>query len=226
MQKFKIIISLLILAIIAIGAIWFILRYQTINNEVVIVNQASSEIELPVNTNLDSILNLNTVVEQPDLTEPVSEFQERITLKPFGVLIDLATSPVQPERFSGYHNGIDVEFTDTDEDIPVYAIAPGTVLVARIVSGYGGVLVIRHDIDGESVSTLYGHMLLSSLPSINSEVQAGDQIGILGTGGTSETDFERHHLHFAMLKGETIDYRGYVQSEDELAGWYDPLSFY
>ena len=38
----------------------------------------------------------------------------RITKKPFGIFITTQNSPVQPERFSGYHTGVDVEYKDAE----------------------------------------------------------------------------------------------------------------
>lgn len=54
----------------------------------------------------------------------------------------------------------------------------------------------------------------------------GEQIGVLGEGGTTETDGERKHLHFAVLKGESVDLRGYVSTKEELAKWENPTWFF
>lgn len=160
------------------------------------------------------------------LVEPVLEFKERITLKPFGIYITPENSPVQPERFSGYHNAVDVEYTDTDEDVAVFAIADGEVVLSRIVSGYGGATIIRHEIRGEDIDVMYAHLDPNSLPTVGDTVAAGEQIGIFGEGNTAETDFERKHLHFSMQPAGKLDLRGYVQNESELQNWYDPLDFY
>ncbi len=164
--------------------------------------------------------------EENYLYEPVEEFEERITLKPFGIYITPESSPVQPERFAGYHTGVDVEFTDREDKTPVYAIADGTVITSQTVSGYGGLTVIRHEIDGVNIDTIYAHLDPSSLPRKGSEVAAGEVIGHLGEGNTEETDFERKHLHFAMHKDNELDLRGYVQTEAELSDWYNPLSYF
>jgi murein DD-endopeptidase MepM/ murein hydrolase activator NlpD len=159
-----------------------------------------------------------------ELVEPVPDFRNRITKKPFGIFITPATSPVQPERFSGYHTAIDIEYDDVEEDVPVKAIADGEVVASRRANGYGGVVVIRHTIDGASRLVLYGHLDPASMVKINTAVQAGDTIGQLGEGGTPETDGERKHLHLGVLAGDEIILSGYVQSESQLGGWIDPLS--
>ena len=48
----------------------------------------------------------------------------------------------------------------------------------------------------------------------------------LGDQLSAETSKERKHLHFGMLKGTNIDFRGYVETQNELLTWYNPLEFY
>ena len=165
------------------------------------------------------------VVEE-GLLPPVAEFRERITNKKFGQLITPANSPVQPERFSGYHTGVDVEYADVQAGVPVLSIMDGEVVVSGRVAGYGGVVVIRHRIGVVERLALYGHLAPQSLVAQGVAVKRGQQIGHLGAGGTSETDGERKHLHFGVLAASEINYRGYVSSETELSGWLDPLSLY
>ena len=160
------------------------------------------------------------------LIEPVEQFRERITKKPFGIFVSPQNSPVQPERFTGYHTGVDVEFDDRAEEIPIRAIAEGEVILSERAAGYGGVLVIRHTIEKRTVLALYGHLDPATLPRTGKRVGAGDTIGILGKDKTEETDGERKHLHFAVLRGETVDRRGYVPTKAELSGWRDPLELF
>lgn len=158
--------------------------------------------------------------------EPVTEFKTRITKKPFGIYIDPATSPVQPERFSGYHTGADAEYQDVSVDVPVYALADGTIVYSQYVSGYGGMFMMEFSIDGVKHNALYGHIRPSSLPNVGDGVSKGQQIAVLGTGYSTETDGERRHLHFSILSDNRIDVRGYVQNESELSGWIDPIILY
>lgn len=164
------------------------------------------------------------------LEEPVVGFKERITKKPFGIYITPETSPVQPDKFTGYHVGVDAEFTDTQEEVPVFAVADGVIVVRAHAPGYGGVVVIRHILNGVPVLALYGHLDPASfLPAAISQVTAGSQIGILGDGHSEETDGARKHLHFSLSQDrgdDKIDFRGYVKTEEELANWLDPMGFY
>lgn len=163
---------------------------------------------------------------ESSLVEPVSNFKARITKKPFGIHITPQGSPVQPERFNGYHTGSDAEFTDVNEEVPVRAIAAGSVVSSRTVDGYGGVMVITHNISNQNYVAIYGHLDPKSLRPTGTNLTAGDQIGVLGEGGTNETDGERKHLHLALVKSQTPDLRGYVTTQAELSAWTDPATFY
>lgn len=156
-------------------------------------------------------------------TAPIDGFRERITKKPFGILITPETSPVQPERFRGYHTGADVEYGDVKGEVLVRAVADGEVVVANVTQGYGGLLAIQHSLDGNPVIGIYGHVKPSRLPRVGQTVKAGEQVAILGEGEGPETDGERKHLHFGLLKGTQLNVRGYVQNQEELKNWYNPL---
>jgi len=157
---------------------------------------------------------------------PIDGFYERIAKKPFGIYITPQTSPVQPDRFRGYHTGVDVEYEDVIEEMPVKAIAKGMVVFSQTAGGYGGVMVIRHNIKDQSLFALYGHLDPKSMLPPRTEVSKGQVIGVLGEGKTEETDGARKHLHFAILKKNSLDIRGYVLNKEELDDWYDPVEFY
>ena len=157
---------------------------------------------------------------------PIADFLTRITKKHFGQYITPATSPVQPERFTGYHTGVDVEYGDATTDVPVYSVVDAKVTMAQWVSGYGGLLIIQGSINGNERYILYGHLRASSLPTVNAEIKQGDQVGVLGTAYSHETDGERRHLHFAIYAKSPVDIRGYVPKQSDLSAWEDPLTYY
>lgn len=176
----------------------------------------------------DQVTNRTALLPTPaGLAEPVPHFLDRAPKKPFGIFITPETSPIDRDYHTGYHTGMDVEFTDTTDDVPVSAIADGIVVFRDWVKGYGGVIVIRHTLNGIPVYALYGHLDQNSfLSSDITHVTAGQQIAILGDDHSSETDGVRKHLHFSISTTETLNLRGYVQTEAELTHWLDPLSFY
>lgn len=161
-------------------------------------------------------------VKNIEIVYPVAEFKQRITKKPFGIYITPQTSPVQPERFQGFHTGVDVEYQDVLTDVPVFAVCDGDIVLSRWVSGYGGTVVLKCQKDSTDYYFLYGHLKTDSIRQ-SPKVQKGEQLAILGKGNTQETDFERKHLHFALHQG-SLDLRGYVKTSDELIKWLDPLS--
>lgn len=149
----------------------------------------------------------------------------RVTLKPFGIRIDPASSPVQPERFSGYHTGMDFEAPE-DGAQPVRAACTGPIIQRAIADGYGGVVVQRCVRAGRAVTALYGHVSLTDVPALGATVDAGDVIAHLGIGFSPDTDGERPHLHFAVHRGATAELRGYVQREADLGSWIDPATLF
>ncbi len=165
---------------------------------------------------------------RPSVVPPLDRTKERVTKKPFGIYIDRATSPVQPERFSGYHTGTDFEiFSDeATDDVAVTAICSGKVVEKRLATGYGGVLVTDCVIDNKKVTVIYGHLTLSSIDvKVGERIKAGDVIGFLGAGGSSDTGGERKHLHLGIHLGSAVDILGYVPVKSRLSDWLDPCDF-
>lgn len=161
----------------------------------------------------------------PEIMAPLGRMDERVTKKPFGILIDPKTSPVQPEKFSGYHTGIDFE-TFSDEaksDVSVVAMCTGPVVEKRFATGYGGVIVTRCTVRDEPVTVVYGHLSLETvLWRVGETLQIGERVGLLGAGGSRETDGERKHLHLGIHRGTVVNLRGYVNTKKELLDWLDP----
>jgi hypothetical protein len=150
---------------------------------------------------------------------PVAEYASRRIVNAFGEKSQVT--------LDGYHVADDVEFTDREEDVPVFAIADGIVRRNDWVNGYGGVMVIAHTIEGKIVMAIYGHIDLSSTSvKEGDKVLRGEQIAYLGEGGTEETDGERKHLHFAVYEGEDSRIQGYESSAEALAKWTNPHDFF
>lgn len=213
----------LILLVAALGTAAFVFRPDAGVVEVSVAAAAENKpILLPLSANVLDAVAPNSY----GLLEPVSHFKGRITKKTFGMHITPETSPVEHDRFSGYHTGVDAEYTDTSGDIPVSAISGGVVVVSTWATGYGGVIVVHHSRTDIPPFSLYGHLNPATLLPVGSRVTAGEQLGILGDDHSEQTDGVRKHLHFSLYTGEKFDMRGYVPGTEDLTNWADPLDFF
>ncbi len=173
-------------------------------------------INAPVRT-VVPVLDERPVVESSTVS-PMSTYFA--TYKRFGEYVS--------DRFVGYHAGDDLEVLEsfTQEDKRVFAMANGEVRSVEWVSGYGGVIVIAHNVNNETVTALYGHInLASTVLKAGDSVSKGDVIATLGDGFTNQTDGERQHLHFALSQGQEPRLAGYVKTKVELQDWINPTDF-
>jgi murein DD-endopeptidase MepM/ murein hydrolase activator NlpD len=157
---------------------------------------------------------------------PIADADKRVTKKMFGTYVTPQNSPVSPEKFTGYHTGVDFETfpEEKDVDVPVYAICDGKVMVAKYVGGYGGAVIQQCQLNGQPITVIYGHLNLNSIKNdLNKQFRQGDQLAILGAGYSYDTAGERKHLHLGVHKGSGIEYRGYVQNKSELSSWLNYL---
>lgn len=109
------------------------------------------------------------------------------------------TSPFGP-RGGEAHNGMDF---GPPHGAPIYAFADGTVIASQDsgVSGFGGWVVMLHEIDGREISTVYGHQDPGgNLVSDGDTVSAGEQIARVGNSGYSTGP----HLHFEVHEGNRL----------------------
>lgn len=88
-----------------------------------------------------------------------------------------------------FHSGIDIA---APRGSPVYASRRGLVSYTGWIDGYGKTVIIRHDLNYE---TIYGH-LSRILVKKNSKVNTGSKIGQVGSTGRSTGP----HLHFEVRR--------------------------
>ncbi|MCX6797006.1 MAG: M23 family metallopeptidase [Candidatus Doudnabacteria bacterium] len=194
---------ILLLMCLAFYIGYFKKKYQNLTD------QKTTKTDIVKTDNAQNTDNIKTLIF------PISNFQERVTKKPFGIYITPENSPIAPERFSGFHTGTDFETTADEQniDIPIFAICQGPLALKKYASGYGGVAVQQCQINNEVVTVIYGHLKLSSImQKTGATIKAGDQIALLGKGFSAETDGERKHLHLGIHKGAEINLLGYAQS--------------
>lgn len=105
------------------------------------------------------------------------------------------------------HTGIDFPCPIGTE---VYASASGTVVVSvELTTSYGKYIVIKHEINGEKLYTLYGHNS-QLLVKTGDKVNKGDLIAYSGNSGNSTGP----HCHFSVLTSWL--FRNYVDPKDYL----------
>lgn len=156
---------------------------------------------------------------------PINRVEQRPQLISFGQYVSPQNNPLpQPERFTGYHTGLDFEiFSDElNKDVVVTAACDGNVIYNGTAGGYGGVVVQQCQLNGETVTVLYGHLRSSSVDKSKKVFSTGERIGLLGDDHSQETSDTRKHLHWQIHKGSKVELRGYVSDQRQLGEYVDP----
>ncbi len=96
------------------------------------------------------------------------------------------------------HKGVDLAIGHT----PIYATRPGVVVTAGWDNSAGNWVVIDH---GDGFRSVYMHMCKRPYVRVGDFVEAGAELGCVGTTGTSTGN----HLHFGIIK-----YNQYVNPLD------------
>ena len=112
-------------------------------------------------------------------------------------------------EYSGMHHGADF---GAPLGTPIYAFADGTVVDARDqgVDGFGGWVVILHQIEGKEMSTVYGHEDPGGvMVKTGDQVKAGQQIARVGNSGQSGGP----HMHFELHNGNRMNGMGDIDPE-------------
>ena len=103
------------------------------------------------------------------------------------------------------HTGTDLKLNLNDTVMAVFA---GRVRIAKVMSGYGKMVVIRHN---NGLETLYSH-LNQILVQPNDDVKSGDAIGLGGRTGRATTE----HLHFeTRILGTPFDSQMFIDLCEE-----------
>jgi peptidoglycan LD-endopeptidase LytH len=114
------------------------------------------------------------------------------------------------------HEGLDIRCTQRDKEgepiDPVFASAAGTVVYFSTkpgLSNYGRYVVIRHNIEGLQICTLYAHLReLQDGLAIGQQIKQGQRIGTLGRSTNTREGIskDRAHLHFEINFALTEQY--------------------
>ncbi|OZF01251.1 peptidase [Rhodococcus sp. 15-1189-1-1a] len=114
-----------------------------------------------------------------------------------------ATSPFGPRTnpVTGAQEGHQGQDYSAATGTPIYAATDGTVAKAGHASGFGNWIILDTTVDGQSLSTVYGHMNDDGVDvTEGGTVTAGDPIGKVGNAGQSTGP----HLHFEVWPGTRL----------------------
>lgn len=101
--------------------------------------------------------------------------------------------------YSKFHSGVDIP---APSGTPIVAAKSGTVIMSKLMSGYGNVVMIDH---GDTV-TVYAHCSALNV-GVGESVKAGDVVAFVGSTGLSTGA----HLHFEVrVNGSPVNPLGYV----------------
>ena len=148
----------------------------------------------------------------PNSTNPYRVPLDSLPLRSTICLVDSASTFVVPNQvkvFSRFgtrrgraHQGVDLPLrTGT----PVYAAFDGRVRASMYNSGYGNLVIIRHE---NGLETYYGHLSKREV-EVGDWVHAGDEIGLGGSTGRStgpHLHFETRYMGFAFDPEWIADY--------------------
>ncbi|WP_227937288.1 murein hydrolase activator EnvC family protein [Alkalihalobacillus deserti] len=126
------------------------------------------------------------------------------------------TSGYGPRAFSGgrMHYGIDIGKNGRSGDVPVVSVQNGTVVQSYYSSSYGNVVLIAHNVNGRSVTTLYAHLENREVSSGQS-VSKGQRLGFMGNTGNSfgaHLHFEVHEGGWNGAKSNSVDPMRYISN--------------
>ena len=103
-------------------------------------------------------------------------------------------------RHGRMHTGTDIKLNSGDT---VRCAFDGKVRLAKRFSGYGNLVLVRHN---NGLETIYGHLKAIKV-KVNDSIKAGDLIGLGGRTGRATCD----HLHFeTRLFGQAFDGGKYI----------------
>ncbi|MDP2337164.1 MAG: M23 family metallopeptidase [Bacteroidota bacterium] len=150
----------------------------------------------------------STQIKYPANTLPPKD--EIITISLVGPCENPFVMPVKGPIISKFgrrgrmHTGTDIRLNSGDT---VRCAFDGRVRLAKRFSGYGNLVLVRHN---NGLETIYGHLKAISV-KVNDTIKAGDLIGLGGRTGRATCN----HLHFeTRLFGEPFDSNKYIDFEN------------
>ncbi|MBR4067253.1 MAG: M23 family metallopeptidase [Clostridia bacterium] len=198
-QGFYVVLAVCVV-IIAVSAILTFCQRREAQIPVVVEDAAAAGGSQQAQT-LEEAMTENRITVQPTTlpTEPPLVFTQPVS----GVTIRLFSAD-EPQYFAAsntwqVHTGIDLQ---TDYGAPVAAAAPGKVTFAGEYGAMGLCVEIAH---GNGYGTVYAGLAEAGFVRAGDPVQAGQTIGLAGTGLLCESN-DGAHLHFEVRRdGRPVD---------------------
>ena len=146
-----------------------------------------------------------TQIKYPANTLPKKD--DLVTICLFGKHDHAFVAPVKGQILSKYgprhrrmHTGTDIRLNSGDT---VRSAFDGRVRLAKRFSGYGNLVLVRHN---NGLETIYAHLKAIKV-KVNDSIKAGDLVGLGGRTGRATCN----HLHFeTRLFGEPFDSNKYI----------------
>jgi hypothetical protein len=172
------------------------------------IEELSSDSLLSNNETLYKNIWNSTQIKYPLNTLPPKD--ELITITLVGQQDNPFVLPVKGQVISKFgrrgrrmHTGTDIRLNSGDT---VRCAFDGKVRLAKRFSGYGNLVLVRHD---NGLETIYAHLKAIKV-KVNDTIKAGDLIGLGGRTGRATCN----HLHFeTRLFGEPFDSNKYIDFE-------------
>lgn len=171
------------------------------------------------NNNVDEICNHQTQKEFNDYVfGEMSKNETNIAVS--GYLEDRTTLlkkyPQMVEEKRIYHLGVDV-MAPLGTDL--YAPIDGEVVLSEYEDGdgnYGGMVILKHNINGIIFYSLYGHLNRNALPTIGKLIKKGDKFAKIGDFDENGNWFYHTHLQVFTENGYKNGWihKGYCSPEN------------
>lgn len=126
------------------------------------------------------------------VTLPEQAWSGTMTLPLQGrITSDFGRFRARPNGYRSHHDALDI---GAASGTPIYAAAPGQVLVSAFQPLHGNAVILGH---GQEVTTSYNHMSGLAV-EVGDVVEAGDLVGWVGSTGQSTGP----HLHWGLVVDE------------------------
>ncbi len=169
----------------------------------------------PTNSDLESLDLANTAAFDEYVTQQIKNYNSKYGIGGYlehrAIYRRSTVFATADADFRNIHLGVDIW---TEAGAPVFVPIDGSIHSFQDNAGfgnYGATIILEHELEGEKLYSLYGHLLLSDLAGIEigQKVKCGELLAHVGP--FPENGDWPPHLHFQLmvdLKGNMGDFPG------------------